>query len=165
MKSDWGLGSRRFAGVAVAVARMVRFLTHNSRINDLKYQLFALKRVDIWQAGPVERYFSQPTNTVSQTSPARQISLLKTVRAIDICGKNRLSISLPTTLNLFLLFYPFTRTLPTTNSPLPIRKIKLMPALSSTSGDITGSDRTVSLLVAGNRPRRFHHLDLAVDRR
>ncbi len=126
---------------------------------------FDRERADIWRAGAVERYFSQPTNTVSQTSPARQISLVKTVRTIDIFGKNRLSISLPTTLHLFLLFYPFTFTLPTTNSPLPIRKIKLMPALSSTSGDITGSDRTVPLLVAGIRPRRFHHLDLAVDRR
>jgi hypothetical protein len=77
--------------VAVAVARIVRFLTHNSRINDLKYRLFRdRERVDIWRAGAVERYFSQPRNTVSQTSPARQISLLKTVRTIDIFGKNRL---------------------------------------------------------------------------
>ncbi len=150
--------------MAVALGRIVRFFIHNSRINGLKYRLFREQKSRYLASGPVERYLSQPTNTVSQTSPARQISLLKTVLAIDIFGENRLSISLPATLNLFLLFYPFTRTLPTTNSPLPIRKIKLMPALSSTSADITGSDRTVLLLDAGSRPRRFHHLDLASDR-
>jgi len=34
-ESDWGFGSRRFAGVKVAGAEIVRFLTDNSRINRL----------------------------------------------------------------------------------------------------------------------------------
>ena len=34
-ESDWGFGSRRFAGVEVAGAEIVRFLTDNSRINRL----------------------------------------------------------------------------------------------------------------------------------
>ncbi len=151
--------------MGVARTRILKFLTHNSRINDLKYRLFREReRVDIWRAGPVKRYLSQPTNTFSETSRTRQKSLLKTARAIDIFGENRLSISLPATLNLFRLFYPFTRTLPTTNSPLPIRKIKLMPALSRTSAGITGSDRTVRLLVAGIQRPHFHLRDSGVDR-
>ena len=151
--------------MGVARTRIVKFLPHYSRINDLKYRLFRdCEKIDIWRSGPVERYFSQPTNTVSQTSRARQKSLLKTARASDIFGENRLSISLPATLNLVLLFYPFTRTLPTTNSPLPIRKIKLMPAVLRTSAGITGSDRTGRLLVAGIRWQRFHLRDSGVDR-
>lgn len=165
MKSDWGFGKRRFAAIAVALGRIVSFSFITLELTISNIDSFASKKVDIWRASPVERYLSQPTNTVSQTSPARQISLVKTVLALDIFGEKRLSISLPATINLFLLFYPFTRTLPTTNSPLPIRKIKLMPALSSTSGDIRGSDRTVLLLDAGSLLRRFHHLDLAGDRR
>ncbi|MBD0308714.1 MAG: hypothetical protein ICV80_11480 [Microcoleus sp. T1-bin1] len=97
--------------MAVAVARMMRFLTHNSRINDLKYRLFRDRINDIWRAGAVERYFSQPTNTVSQTSPARQISLLKTVRTSDIFGKKPLVNIAPDNSQSFaalLPFYPYT---------------------------------------------------------
>lgn len=79
----------------------------------------------------------------------RQISLVKPAPTANICTLKQGARM--ATLNLSRLCYPFTRTLPTTNFPLPIRKIKLMPALLRTSADITGSDRKVQLLAAGNR--------------
>ncbi|CAA9341020.1 hypothetical protein AVDCRST_MAG84-2360 [uncultured Microcoleus sp.] len=38
--------------MAVAVARIVRFLTHNSRINDLKYRLFRDQKSRYLASGP-----------------------------------------------------------------------------------------------------------------
>ncbi|MFS8119977.1 MAG: hypothetical protein ACMG55_16035 [Microcoleus sp.] len=60
-------------------ARLVRFLTDNSRINRLSIAILINSfAIDIWQAGRVEWYFSRSTNTVNQTSAARQIPLVKT---------------------------------------------------------------------------------------
>ncbi|MCY7382940.1 MAG: hypothetical protein LH628_10260 [Microcoleus sp. CAN_BIN18] len=62
----------------VAGTRIVRFLTDNSRINRLSIAILINSfAIDIWQAGRVEWYFSRSTNTITQTSPAGQISLVK----------------------------------------------------------------------------------------
>ncbi|WP_293146926.1 MULTISPECIES: hypothetical protein [unclassified Microcoleus] len=78
-KSDWGFGRRRFAGVEVAGTGIVRFLNDDSRINRLSIAMsIDFFDIDTCQASRVERYLSRSTNTVNQTSPARQIFLVKT---------------------------------------------------------------------------------------
>jgi hypothetical protein len=79
LRATGGLGAGDLPEVEVAATGIVRFFNDSSRINRLSIAMsIDFFEIDICQASRVERYLSRSTNTLNQTSAARQIFLGKT---------------------------------------------------------------------------------------